>query len=211
MAVSLKKHWESVYEKKRPTKVSWYQDRPVKSLNFILKNKVSKNAQIIDIGGGASTLVDHLLAKRFNNVTVLDISEKAIRAAKKRLGKNAKNATWIQSDITKAKLPHEYYDVWHDRALFHFLIKKSDRKKYVKVLKNVIRSNGHVIISTFSLSGPPKCSGLPIRRYDAKTIGNELGACFILLKTLKEAHKTPLGAIQNFTWCFFTKKRAETL
>mgnify|MGYP001607672235 CR=1 FL=1 len=200
------KHWQTVYQTKKTNEVSWYQDRPATSLNLIERSGGSLDAAIIDVGGGASTFVDCLIEKGFRNVSVLDISSEAIRAAKVRLGKSADQVKWIEGDITKVELPHGVYDLWHDRALFHFLTDVGDREKYLRKLRQSLRSNGHVIISTFSLDGPKRCSGLDIRQYDAQSLGAELGEDFDLIETLNEQHPTPFGTTQKFIYCHFRKR-----
>lgn len=199
------KHWQSVYQAKKTNEVSWYQVHPEISLNLIERSGINRDSAIIDIGGGASTLVDHLIEKGFRNVSVLDISLEAIKAAKSRLGRKAAQVKWIEADITKADLLQEAYDLWHDRALFHFLTKAEDKKKYLHTLRHSLRLKGHVIISTFSLDGPLRCSGLDIQRYDANTLSAEFDEDFDLVETLNEEHPTPFGTTQKFIYCRFKR------
>ena len=199
-------HWKTAYQTKRTNEVSWYQDRPEISLNLIDRTGIDRDSAILDAGGGASTLVDHLIEKGFKNVTVLDISSAALKVAKERLGDKANQAEWMEADITKGKLPPEAYDLWHDRALFHFLTQAEGRKRYGHTLRHSLRSGGHVVISTFSLDGPSRCSGLDVQRYDAKLLNAELGKEFNLIETVNEEHPTPLGTTQKFIYCRFKKK-----
>lgn len=162
----------------------------------------------MDVGGGASTLVDHLMEAGFKKVTVLDISSAALEAAKARLGLEANQVKWIEGDIKKVEFPHAVYDLWHDRALFHFLTHAEDRKNYLGALRHSLRPGGQVILSTFSLDGPLRCSGLDVQRYDAKSLSAELGKGFELAETMTEEHLTPLGTAQKFVYCRF-KRREE--
>src|SRR3990167_3289146 len=178
----IKQHWESIYSEKLPQEVSWFQVEPTVSL--VLIQKVShKNARVIDVGCGASLLVDCLLKLDYSNIAVLDISSKAIEYDKKRLLESANKIEWIVDDVTHFKPSHPY-DVWHDRAVFHFLVDKDARESYVKVLKNAMKSGGHVIIATFAKDGPKKCSSLDVVQYDVPSIQHELGDEFILLRVL---------------------------
>jgi len=198
-----KNHWETVYETKNPNEVSWTQQVPQTSLDFINSYNLDKTAKIIDVGGGDSKLVDFLLAEGFLNITVLDISSKAIQRAKKRLGAMAQKVKWIESDITEFE-PNETYDVWHDRAAFHFLTQPNQIKAYVDLTQKAVV--GHMILGTFSTKGPKKCSGLDVKQYDGETLeatfrGFEKTAC----KT--EDHRTPFGTTQNFVFCSFKRNR----
>jgi len=197
-----KKHWETVYETKSPEQVSWTQEIPNTSLNFIQSFNLDKNAKIIDIGGGDSKLVDFLLEKGFKNITVLDISRAALERAKKRLGDNAEKVTWIESDILDFK-PIEKFDVWHDRAAFHFLVTKEQIENYISIAKHSI--SGYLAIGTFSESGPKKCSGLDIRQYSEDELVKILKDGFEKLNCINEDHKTPFDTIQNFTFCSFKR------
>ena len=201
--VSRKAHWENVYTTKRENEVSWFQENPAPSLELIdLANPTSESA-IMDIGGGASRLVDHLVARGFNHVTVLDLSEAALAAAKARLGDN-KHVQWIVADMTKW-VPAESYDIWHDRAAFHFLTEPGDRAAYVARLRQAVKPGGHVIIGTFAIDGPERCSGLPVQRYDAASLTAELGEGFSLVDARRHDHATPWGATQHFQFCTFRR------
>lgn len=197
-----KKHWEAVYESKQPNEVSWTQENPKTSLDFIKQVNLSKTAQIIDIGGGDSKLVDFLLEEGYENITVLDISEKALERAKKRLGKNAEKVSWIVSDITEFK-PETDYDIWHDRATFHFLTTQEQVEKYVEIIEKCV--SNFLIIGTFSDQGPKKCSGLDIKQYSKSELENQFSNRFKKLKCITEDHETPFETKQNFTFCVFEK------
>jgi ubiquinone/menaquinone biosynthesis C-methylase UbiE len=199
-------HWGSVYKSKSPMQVSWYQPHLKKSLELIAKAGVSKDASIIDVGGGASTLADDLIAQGFANISVLDISAESLEASKKRLGKTAQEINWIVSDITDAQLPKSHFELWHDRAVFHFLTDDKDKHKYKRILLDTLKPQAFVIIATFSLTGPMKCSDLEVARYSSETLSQELGNHFKLIEHLEESHKTPLGAAQNFTYCLFRRR-----
>lgn len=167
---------------------------------------MDKSGQIIDIGGGISTLVDDLLANDYKNVSVLDISAVSLQTARQRLGSQAKKINWIEADITQAQLPHQFYDVWHDRAVFHFLTKAEDRQKYVEAVRRSVRQGGHVIVATFAPDGPEKCSGLDIVRYDEDALHNEFGDDFeVVDSTRRETHHTPFGTDQKFVYCYCRK------
>ncbi len=198
-----KVHWEQVYSSKATNTVSWFQEHAETSLQMIQACSVSLGAAIIDVGGGASTLVDDLLKKGYSNLSVLDISAAALHAAQVRLGGNAGAVTWIEADITKSKLPPHAYDVWHDRAAFHFLTDADDRHAYVEAVLRTVKPGGHVIVATFAEDGPTQCSGLPVMRYGTDQLSGEFGEQFILAAHAKEAHHTPFGTIQQFTYCHF--------
>ena len=197
-----KEHWERVYSTKAPTAVSWYQEHAALSVRLIEKTGVPKTAAIIDVGGGASTLVDDLLARGYHNVTVLDLSATALQAAKARLGSRADSVTWIEADICRAALPENAYDVWHDRAVFHFLTAPGDRQAYVRTTLRSVRPGGHVIVATFAEDGPTQCSGLPVMRYSADELHAQFGKAFALVAHDRESHHTPFGTIQEFTYCY---------
>ena len=204
MEQQLKEHWDTIYKTKQPDEVSWTQQVPSISLDFIHKFNISKAATIIDIGGGDSNLVDYLLAEGYSNISVLDISEAAINRAKKRLGKDANKVNWIVSDILDF-WPEEKFDVWHDRAAFHFQTDPDKINKYLNIVKNAV--NGMVVIGTFSVDGPRKCSGLEIKQYDEEGMKEKLEtAQFKNIECKREDHITPSGAIQNFVFCSFVKK-----
>jgi SAM-dependent methyltransferase len=197
-----KEHWEHVYSTKAVDAVSWFQEHAGPSLRLIQGTGVPLNAAIVDVGGGASTLVDDLLARGYVNVTILDLSAVALRAAQGRLGSRARLVTWVEADITKVELPLRHYDVWHDRAVFHFLTDPQDRHAYVNAVLRAVKPGGHVIVATFAEDGPTQCSGLPVVRYSAEELNSEFGAPFTLVQHDKESHHTPFGTIQEFTYCY---------
>lgn len=203
MELERKNHWEQVYETKQPNEVSWTQENPKISLDFIHETHLDKTAKIIDIGGGDSKLVDYLLEEGYENISVLDISANALERAKKRLGNNAKKVTWIVSDITEFK-PETKYDIWHDRATFHFLITPEQIKKYAEITQKWI--DGFLIIGTFSENGPKKCSGLNIKQYSELELENQFSEHFKKLKCCNEDHTTPFETKQNFTFCTLKKR-----
>jgi SAM-dependent methyltransferase len=200
MDLTRKKHWEKVYETKQPNEVSWTQEIPKTSLDFIHSFNCPKTAKIIDIGGGDSKLVDCLIAEGYQNVTVLDISEKALERAKERLGEKAEQVTWIASDIENFE-PKEKYDIWHDRAAFHFLTTKEQITKYLSIAKKAI--TGFLTIGTFSENGPKKCSGLDIKQYSENDLQSVLKDGFEKIKCITENHITPFNTTQNFLFCSF--------
>lgn len=195
-------HWENVYRDKPPQAVSWYRAHLEISLSLIERAAPSRSASIIDVGGGESTLVDDLLARGYQDVTVLDISQTAIDVAMRRLGQAAEGVDWWAADITKVTLPPNAYDVWHDRAVFHFLTTEEQRAAYVRNVIEAVRAGGHVIVSTFGPEGPMKCSGLDVVRYDAQSLHHEFGNHFRLVESSKELHQTPFGTTQQFLYCY---------
>lgn len=197
-----KNHWENVYTNKKSDEVSWFQPHAATSLDLIKKLECNKDAKIIDVGGGASMLVDDLLAAGYKKIKVLDISSSALAVAKKRLEELAHSVEWIVEDVTTLSIPKHSIDVWHDRAVFHFLNDREKREAYVKTALNAVKPGGHVIISTFSLDGPEKCSGLPVQRYDAESLHSQFGEPFVLLGHEYENHKTPFGTEQHFIYCY---------
>lgn len=203
MNVNREKHWETVYETKNPSQVSWMQKIPKTSLEFIRSFGLEKSAKIIDIGGGDSHLVDYLLDDGFENVSVLDISSKALEKAKARLGERANQVTWIVSDITQFE-PSMTFDVWHDRATFHFLTKSEEIEKYLDTARNSV--NGFLTLGTFSTDGPKKCSGLEVKQYNEEALTSELSNGFEKIRCLSEDHLTPFGTKQNFLFCSFKRK-----
>lgn len=201
--VEKQRHWENVYLTKDAASVSWFQPFPEPSLRMIEAAGVVPPAHIIDVGGGASSLVDALLAKEFQ-VTVLDVSQAALDFSRQRLGSNAEIPRWIAEDITTWR-PSEVYDVWHDRAVFHFLTDPEDRAKYLSALKAALRRGGFAILATFAEDGPERCSGLPVRRYSSDDLARTLGADFTLIRTEREEHQTPWESSQMFTWTLFAR------
>ncbi|PYU14365.1 MAG: SAM-dependent methyltransferase [Acidobacteria bacterium] len=197
-----KTHWEKVYTTKAPDQVSWYRPHLETSIDLIERSVSDPSASIIDIGGGESTLVDDLLARGFQNVTVLDVSQVAIDATKQRLGQVAGRVQWVTADITGVQLHPAAYDVWHDRAVFHFLTAPEQRAAYVRQVARSVKAGGHVIVSTFGPEGPTKCSGLDVVRYDAEALHEEFGTRFRLVESSKELHETPFGTIQQFLYCY---------
>ena len=201
---SRKSHWETVYTTKGENEVSWFQEYPALSLELIDFARPMPESAIVDIGGGASRLVDGLIARGFKHVTVLDISHAALDAAKARLGERASEVEWIVADITKWHPAHSF-DIWHDRAAFHFLTDPADRAAYVACLKQAIRPGGHAVIGTFAIDGPEKCSGLPVNRYDAAGLAKELGEGFELVDSRRQDHSTPWSSMQRFQFCIFRR------
>lgn len=197
-------HWQKIYETKGLGEVSWTQRTCTQSLEFIRRTGVPQNAPIIDIGGGASVLVDELLGLGYTDLTVLDVAGAALAVARTRLGDRAGRVHWLEQDITKGSLSRKYA-VWHDRAVFHFLTEPGDREAYAKTLSVALQPGGFLIISTFAKDGPLKCSGLEIRRYDCEEIQAELGSSLVLVDRAKEDHVTPFGTTQKFSYCLFKK------
>src|SRR6266700_7123303 len=184
-------HWEKIYTEKAPNAVSWYRPHLETSLALIEQTASGRSPSVIDVGGGESTLVDDFLARGYENISVLDISQSAIDANKKRLGKEAERIHWLAADITTVELQPSKFDVWHDRAVFHFLTAPSDRVAYVRQVAHAVKRGGHVIIGTFGPEGPTRCSGLEVVRYDAESLHREFGRHFRLLETSKQLHHTP--------------------
>ena len=201
-SMNTQQHWEHIYQTKAPDQVSWYSPHLKASLDLIERASVSRAAAIIDIGGGESTLVDDLLARRYEDVTVLDVSQTAIDANKERLARDAERVHWLAADITKVSLKPFSIDVWHDRAVFHFLTSSSDRAAYVRQVALALKPGGHVIIGTFGPEGPVRCSGLDVIRYDATSLHNEFGKRFRLVESTKQLHQTPFGTTQQFLYCY---------
>jgi SAM-dependent methyltransferase len=202
MGENTKNHWEKVYQTKNPEQVSWTQVVPKTSLDFIHSFNLAKSAKIIDIGGGDSNLVDHLLDEGFENITVLDISAKAIEKAKQRLGEKAQKINWIVSDVTEFE-PDTTFDIWHDRATFHFLTTSEQVAKYIDTAKNAV--SGFLTIGTFSDNGPEKCSGLTIKQYTEEKLSTELQNGFDKIRCITEDHITPFNTTQNFLFCSFKR------
>lgn len=205
-----KVHWEQVYSTKSISGVSWFQEHAQQSVQLIQQAGLARDVGIIDVGGGASTLVDDLLNEGYANVTVLDLSEAALAASKSRLGHLSGDVSWLVGDITRVELPQHAYDVWHDRAVFHFLTAPADREAYVQAVLRAVKPGGHVIVATFAEDGPDKCSGLPVMRYSADRLHAEFGAPFTLLRQEREEHNTPAGTVQKFIYCLCRKESAAT-
>jgi SAM-dependent methyltransferase len=197
-----KPHWEHIYESRAPTQVSWYQEHARFSLEYIRKTGIQKTDAIIDVGGGASRLVDDLVADGYRQISVLDISAAALQLARKRLGTYAAAVTWMEADITQADLPAQAYDLWHDRAVFHFLTQAIDRQRYVETVRHAVRVGGHIILATFAPDGPERCSGLDVVRYSPESLHHEFGADFEMVDSTRETHHTPFGTEQTFIYCY---------
>ena len=196
-----KEHWEAVYGKKKSTEVSWYQAEPALSLSLVEQVIDARPVSIIDVGGGTSSLVDHLVERPQTTVSVLDLSGAALLEAKSRLGDTAATVNWIEGDILDIELPHAAYDVWHDRAVFHFLTDPADRRRYVAQVLRSVRPGGHVLVATFDVDGPERCSGLQVARYSPEELHAQFGRPFRLLRSVHENHTTPTGATQKFVYC----------
>ncbi len=201
----MKKHWEEIYEESAPEEVSWYQTRPEISLKMIEAARLSISDPLIDVGGGASRLVDHLMDLGYTDLTVLDISGTALDRTKTRLGPAAKSVHWVETDITRFT-PDRRYALWHDRAVFHFLTNPQDRTRYLDVLNRSVVPGGHVLIATFALDGPEKCSGLPVQRYSHELLQETLGNAYELVAKDRETHVTPWGKEQKFLFTLFRRK-----
>ena len=198
-------HWETVYTTKSADKVSWFQEHATRSLEIIRSIGADSDSRIIDVGGGASTLVDDLLSDGFKHISVLDLSASALDVARKRLGGRGRNVEWIAGDIRNVDLPQQSYDIWHDRAVFHFLTEPADRIAYVQQVMRSVKPGGHVIVATFAPDGPEQCSGLPVARYNHDQLHGEFGPAFELLEHASEEHKTPWGSLQHFVYCHCLK------
>ncbi|MDE2450735.1 MAG: class I SAM-dependent methyltransferase [Gammaproteobacteria bacterium] len=203
-------HWDAVYEKKGTSAVSWYEPHPERSLELIRSTGVPTSDPIIDVGGGASLLVDELLGLGYGDLTVLDISATVLEKLRHRLGSAASSVTFLHQDVTTFQ-PGRRYALWHDRAVFHFLTHREDRERYVKALRDGVRPSGHILMATFGPSGPERCSGLPTVRYDAATLAAELGADFELVASSLVVHQTPSNANQQFLYCWFNRLSAPTV
>lgn len=205
MNTQRKQHWEQIYHDKSPLEVSWYQKEPNLSLQLIANTGVKSNAPIIDVGGGASVLVDRLLDLGYTDLTVLDISAEALQEAQARLGQQAARVKWLETDITEF-VPSRDYGLWHDRAVFHFLTEAGDRRRYVQVMNRSLQPQGHVIIAAFAVGGPTQCSGLDIVQYDAEKLAGELGENYELWEQDQELHITPANKEQRFGYFRFKKR-----
>jgi SAM-dependent methyltransferase len=205
-----KAHWDRIYRSSSPEQVSWYQPEPTLSLDLIRQAVPDRSSAIIDVGGGASTLVDGLLAAGYHRLTVLDLSGAALAAAQNRLGEPAATITWMEADVLTAPFGPAAFDLWHDRAVFHFLTDPSDRRRYVAQLRRAVRPGGFVLIATFAPDAPPRCSGLDVMRYSPEMLEAEVGSGFRLRSSRREEHRTPGGRIQAFIYCLFRTEEAES-
>ncbi|HEY6194087.1 MAG TPA: class I SAM-dependent methyltransferase [Candidatus Eisenbacteria bacterium] len=195
-------HWDAIYGKRPATEVSWYRPHLERSLRFVEQARLRADAAILDVGGGASTLVDDLLDRGFTNLTVLDLSAAAIARSQARLGPRAGAVTWIVGDVTQVELPAHQYDFWHDRAVFHFLDEASSRDRYVQAVRSALKPGGHIVVATFGPSGPERCSGLPVVRYTPEGIHEQFGGQFRKVGNDSETHQTPWGSEQEFVYCY---------
>jgi SAM-dependent methyltransferase len=200
-----KHHWETIYKNKQPDEVSWYEETPETSLEIINGFPLQKDAAIIDIGGGDSLLIDHLLDLGFTNITVLDISGNAIERAKIRLGSRSQLVHWIVSDILNFKT-YQKFDLWHDRAAFHFLTDLHDQKRYLIKVRQFLKPGGYLVMSTFAKDGPEKCSGLPVQQYSEDTLSGLFSSYFDKIRCFAKEHLTPFTTVQKFIFCSFKKK-----
>lgn len=194
-------HWEKVYGTKKPTEVSWYQATPDLSLRLLRTVVQDRSAPIIDVGGGASALVDGLLADGYTDLTVLDVSASALKQAAERLGASAARVTWREANVLDYSFPTAAYAVWHDRAVFHFLTDPAECERYVAQVRAAVRVGGHVMVATFAIDGPLKCSGLEVVRYSPDQLHAQFGSDFQLLESVREEHHTPAGVVQPFIYC----------
>jgi len=199
--MNVQTHWEKIYREKRPDAVSWYRPHLERSIELIEKAASGHFAAILDVGGGESTLVDDLVARGYQNISVLDVSQTAIDVTRRRLGTASERVQWLTTDIANADFAANTYDVWHDRAVFHFLTTIGQRLAYVRQVAKAVKSGGHVLVSTFGPEGPTKCSGLDVVRYDTDSLHAEFGRQFRLLESFKEQHLTPFGTTQQFLYC----------
>jgi len=199
--MNVESHWETVFTSKSPDAMSWYRPHLDISLDLIERRAPKRSASIIDVGAGESTLVDDLLVRGYQEITVLDVSKTAIETTKRRLGASAEKVRWIVGDVIQVSLPFQTFDIWHDRAVFHFLVEQSQRERYVQSVLNAVKPGGHVIVSTFGPEGPAKCSGLDVMRYDAEALHREFGKRFQIEDSSKELHRTPWGTDQQFVYC----------
>lgn len=200
--MSSEAHWQAVYGRKAPDEVSWYQPHLEKSLSFIRAAGLGTDARIVDVGGGASTLVDDLLDSGYRNLAVIDLADAALQAARNRLGERARWVDWVVGDVTTPLLPERSVDFWHDRAVFHFLTDGAARAAYLDQVVRCVKPGGSVLVATFALDGPERCSGLPVARYDADGIHAVFGDAFDKIGDAAETHETPWGSTQSFVYCF---------
>jgi 2-polyprenyl-3-methyl-5-hydroxy-6-metoxy-1,4-benzoquinol methylase len=204
-----RRHWQKVYTARKPTEVSWYQPSADLSLSMIRRVAPRRSSTIIDVGGGASTLVDGLLAEGYEGVTVLDVSGAALGEVQARLGKDSDRVTWLEANVLETSLPAHAYDVWHDRAVFHFLTDLAGRRAYVERVHDSVRPGGFVIVAAFASDGPLRCSGLDVARYGPRELHGQFGSDFQLLESTREEHRTPAGAMQPFTYCLCRVRNAQ--
>jgi len=205
--VDSKKHWTKVYVDKSADQVTWYQANPQQSLDMIAATGVLADGPIIDVGGGLSFLVDYLLKVGYQDLTVLDIASNALRSSKDRLGEAASNVTWLEADIIETRLPESHYALWHDRAVFHFLTETKDQQCYVATVRRSLQPGGHIILATFAIDGPPRCSGLDVRRYSEEELIAAFGDGFRLVSSVDEVHHTPWDTTQKFTYFHLTAEK----
>ena len=198
-----REHWEQAYSSKSTNQVSWFCPHLETSLGLIERATANRDAAILDAGGGASTLIDDLLDHGYSNVTVLDISQSALQVAQARLGHASRLAQWVCAEVTQAPLPPKSYEIWHDRAVFHFLTQPEQRRDYVSKAEAAVKAGGHLIVGTFGPEGPARCSGLDVVRYDSDALQAEFGPRFRLVESLTELHRTPVGSTQQFLYCHF--------
>ena len=197
-----KEHWQAVYSQKAPDEVSWYRPHLDRSLAFIRSCGMTPDSRIVDVGGGASTLVDDLLAEGYDDLAVIDLADAALAVARERLGDRAAMVDWVVGDVTTELLPECSVDMWHDRAVFHFLTEESARSAYLGQVMRCVKPGGYVLVATFGLDGPEKCSGLPVARYDPEGIHAAFGNTFDKVGEAAEVHETPSGGVQSFVYCF---------
>jgi len=201
---SRRDHWETVFREKRETEVSWFQERPQTSLDLIARTGLTRKARVVDVGGGASRLVDALASLGYEDVAVVDIAAAALAKARARLGEHGERVRWIQADVL-GWVPDTTFDVWHDRAVFHFMVREEDRRAYRATLHRALARGGHAIVATFATNGPSTCSGLPVRRYEPDTLEAELGPELRLVESVREEHTTPAGKVQAFQFSRFVR------
>jgi len=207
--MSGRKHWEAIYQRKGSTEVSWYRPHLDRSLDLVIASGIGRDAAVIDVGGGTSTLVDDLLARGYSDLTVLDVSERALRHTQERLGEKATVVQWIVGDITEVTLPEARFDFWHDRAVFHFLVEEEARRRYLGAVRRSLRPGGHIVVATFGIGGPEQCSGLDVMRYTSDTLHAEFGPAFQKVSAFQEAHVTPWGTEQAFVYCYCRRPPAD--
>lgn len=202
----VKAHWEQVYASRDPQEVSWYQQHARPSLNMLREANIPASAAVVDVGGGASVLVDDLLDEGFSSLSVLDLSASALAVARSRLGEAGSSVRWIEADVLEYDFAEQAFEVWHDRAVFHFLLNRADRQRYVMQMQHALKPGGIAMLATFAEDGPERCSGLPTMRYSVASLQRELGASFALLHSRRERHLTPAGREQQFLYCSFQRR-----